>query len=116
MATWRLPLELFDELRHGNSRQGRDLDRAPRPQLDRDACDRLVVDSLHDRNEVVGPENRVLVHDLRAHRLDLFVDFLDALRTALDRLAAFVGERAEEDVRSHGGASLPQVWTADALL
>src|SRR3990172_1681070 len=114
MATWRLPLELFDELRHRDGGQGRDLDRAPRPQLDGDARDRLVVDGLHDRNEVIVPEDGVLVHDLRAHRLDLFVDFLDALRTALDRLAALVGERAEEDVGSHVSASLPYVWTADA--
>src|SRR5713226_56108 len=83
-----LPADGADEGLDRYGRERLDLNGPARAEADGDACDRLVVLRLHDVDEVVPPERRVLRDDAGAHRFDLLVDLLDPARIRLQGLDA----------------------------
>ena len=66
--------------------------------------DRLVVRGFHDRDEVVGAQERVLRDDLATERFDLLVHFLEAV--ALDRPVLVKPEQARQVMELYIAADL----------
>src|SRR5206468_452852 len=97
------PGQPSDEGVDGDGGHRHHLEGAPGTQLHGDLGHRLVVGSLDDRHEIVGPQNRVLGYYPHPHATDLLVDLADRAGELLYHLPAPLGEGGEHDVEGHAG-------------
>src|SRR5437868_3726122 len=73
-----------DKVRDGSSGERHQPDAPARAELHRDPRNGLVIRTIHDTDEVVGAEERVLRRHLGPEFLDLLVHFLQSLVVVLE--------------------------------
>src|SRR4051794_7811396 len=95
-------LEGRDEVVHRDRGEGLVATGPPRPELERDAGDGLLVRSLQHVDEVVLAERCPLRRDGGAELLDLLVDLADAGGVVLQGRDPLWREGREQDVGRHG--------------
>src|SRR3990170_3335210 len=94
-------LEHYQEIINRLSRHAHDVHGSAGSQFNGDTRYSVIVRSFNDINEIISSQNRVLLKNLSAESLNLFVDFLDSLRSFLNRFSAFRSEGRQENVDGH---------------
>jgi len=83
------PPELRDEIRKFDGRHGENGHRTPGADIDRQVSDCLVVRRLHQGDEIVRAEQRVLHDHLAPERGNLVVHGRDPVRLLMKRFTTF---------------------------
>jgi hypothetical protein len=106
------PAHLFRSLQlgaksgHRNSWQSDNVHGPPRPEVDRQMSDGLIVGSLDDGNEVALPQDRILRDNVATEVGNLLIYLLQTVRILVQSLAPLRRQGAQQNIRWHGMPSL----------